>query len=890
MMFSSSSSSCEWRPPLSRSGPQAQRPPHHRQQQQQHSQQPVNARFVSLLQRSQETPPQPQAAVHASVRSLRATAASPAQEHQLLQRDREDSPHPCMPGSSPSATLASGVDVGVGDPSSPAPSAANVPVWWSNESSILPHDDGDDSFSDGTCRPNTAGCMTDRLLASTPSTAKAQTSDDAAYLADLRRRVAAQVEKRGHGLPAAPRSAVASTAAPSPLPSTSSCGCPTSCTCRTDTSDDGAFGVSVDVYRRASRVCPAGRPRMESIAALRGACTECEARVAQDMNHFSDASSETGTTPVQRGSDEESDDFCSSCRYRHRDYDCLSFAWPHTQRSGDSAPLKLSSEGSTEGGSGGGEDASLCSLCQAAARARVAGRRGCAAPFARQDDSLVNAVREDGWLAEVPLLLHLSAPETYAAKRADRRSACMHSATALTGYADDERHGAYDGVTAGVRGLNRSTDSTQTGVVTPAAATANLSEQQCDPRTERAVSALSGSATAHYAEMTLPLLQGELASLEARTAVQQQACFDALASQMRGYYEEMRQRTQEMLDRQAQHQRRLEEQQVAQQAEAEAARRAAARVDRATSPMEIALAAQAAEATPQAASSPLPPQRAVGTQHTDGTLELLTAVRTEAASWMVQLFLSIEAERRDAVAQDEAECRDRLLHVVEGTCRCQLLRCQALVLYWQKECSAVRHQASFAPDLRALDLRERLARQQLFEEAALAQCELMGAFERQQCQAAEAAAHSQVKLLESEVADVKSKLAIVEAEHADNLEHMKQLRLQLIHALRMPTVTLVDRSSVSAAARGASEGAAAATAGAEYGDTACVRGDAHQGGADGLPSAWAASSTESGTGVFARHTVPSGIGEGLEGLPVHRRFARAHQEALRVTRAQRRTV
>ncbi|KAG5486728.1 hypothetical protein LSCM1_07982 [Leishmania martiniquensis] len=879
MLSSSSSSSlCGWRLPH-REPP----PP---------SQPPVKLLgtdyCTSLVERSHEAPPPPQKAAYAPARDSRAAAvALPAQEQwQQLQCDREHLPRQWMPARSTPATVERGNDDGgVDDLPSSVPSAANMPAWWwCREGSMTPHDD-----VDGTFQSTASSSATAQRRAPPRHVAQVEARGEAECLADLRRRVAAQVERRGHGRPAAPCSAsAASTATFSLLSTSSSCGCPTSCTCRSETPDDAAFAVSVDVdrgARRASRVRPAGRPRMANTATRRAAQTGYKAEASQDTKHFSDASSETGTTPVQQSSDEESDDLCSSCRYRHRDCGRAALEWCYAQQSDAQSLRKLPSEGSTEDGSGGGEGASLCSLCQAAARAPVADRRGSAASYARQDDSFGQAVREDGLLAEVPFLLHLSTPgisgtakqrnANGAATMVQREStahrlAYLNSAAALAGDADGERRGVCDGATARMRELDRSNGSTQTDAVAPVGATANPSAQQCGPHSEEADVRLRGITDARYAELAVLLLQKELASFEARTALQQQVCFDAVASKMQGYYEEVRQQAQELIDRQWQHQQLLEQQRAARQEGAEAARRAAARVDRATSPVQNALVVQAADSAPQAALPALLPQRAVGTQHSDGTLELLTTVRTAAASWMAQLLLSLEAERRNAVAQDEAECRSQLLHV-EVTCQNQLLRGQAQLLYWQKKCAAVRHETSFVSDVHALDLRERLARQQLCEEAALAQRDLIGAFERQRCQAAEAAARSRVKLLETEVVNVESKLAHAEAEHAEALEHVKQLRLQLIYALRMPTVTLVDHSSMSAAARGTGAGAA-------YGDMVGVQGGAHQGSADALPSAHAASSTG------------AGIDEGPFDLPVHRRFARAHQEALRVTRAQCRTV
>lgn len=879
---------------------------------------------MSFLQRPREDPPPPQVAAHNAVPAPRATAAAvalPAPEQQQLmpshktfssaaaaalspprlQREREHPQYRRVPtdGTSATATCRGG---GIEDSSS-APSAASGSASWPYEMSVLPHhDEHSGRSSDGTYQfTTTSSTMTERRPVSPKHATSVELSDDATCLADLRRRTATQAEKRGPRHQAAPGGVGSNAAVVSASLSTSSCGCPTSCTCRSDVLDDDVFGVSADVHRRAWPtwcVRPASRPRVAGADARRDACTAWKVRAAQDMTLCSDASSETGTTPLQQSSEEESDDLCSSCRQRRCDFGHPSPEWRRAQHGDGEPSLKLSSEGSSEGDIGGGDDGSLCSLCKTAARTRAVHQGGAAASFAHQDDPSSEAVHKNRQCAGVPPLLRLSIPcSSAAAKRGsandaaamaqregdDRRVVYMQSAAALANDADGERRGAHSGAVAAAREPDRCTGSTQTDTVAAAATTAGLSEEQRRRDAEQEAADLKCIAAAHCAEVTLPLLQGELASFEARAAAQQQARFDVVERQLQVYLDEFRQRMHGLSDLQMQQCATL-------QAEAEAARRAAARVDRATSPTDSALVAEAA-------SSPASSQRTVGTQHSDGTLELLTVVRTEAASWMAQLLLSIEAERRDAVTQDEIESRDRLLQVVEEPCRRQLLRCQAELLHWQQECAAVRHQASFASDLRALELHERLARQELSDEASMGRRELGEAFERQLGRAAEAAAHSQVKALEDELAKVRSKLSIVEAEHADTLEHAKQLRLQLIHALRMPTVTLVDRSGVSAAPRSAGDAAAAAaygyanvTAEMERGDTLGVRRDTHQGCADSAPQAHTASLTGSGTGVAAWHTAPSGTHDGLEDFPVHVRFARAHQEALRATRAQCRTV
>ncbi|CAM37031.2 conserved hypothetical protein [Leishmania braziliensis MHOM/BR/75/M2904] len=946
MMLSSSSSSSSGRWRSSHSQLVSQQPlrPYHQREQQSQEMLQGNAHFASLLQRPREGPPQPQVVTHTTVPGPLVAPALPARQQQQLpvprpsscatpatfsprafvqvqpqlQRGCEDVQHQRVPAGGTSATVASvGGGDGLDDSSSPAPSTANVAEWWSRDGSLLSHQDESDSTScDGTYQlATTSSTMTDQRSASPKQAAPVELGDDATCLSDLRRRVAAQVEKCGPRRPAGPGAAAASTALVSQSLSTSSCGCPTSCTCRSDTPDGDVFVVSADAHRRARRASharPARQPHTPSTAARRDAYPSCKARGTQYMTYCSDASSETGTTPVQWSSDKDSDSLCSSCCRCHCDCSLSFRERRHAQHEDTEFPSKLSTASSTEGSRGSGDDASLCSFCRGAAHAGAMRRRGTAASFTHQDNPCRDALRGDRLSAEVPLLLRLSTSGAscvpmggsagYAATRveleqADRRLACLQGAPALLGDAAGERRGAYDGVTAAVRQPDRCTGSAQTEAVTATAPTASQSEEQRCRHAEKEAAEWKSLAAAHCAEVALPLLQDELASFEARTAVQQQAHLDVVAAQMRAFHDEVRQRTRELMDLQLQYQRQLEQQHVTQQGEAEAAGRTAARVDCATSPMETSRAAAAGEPTPKAAPPSVPLQRDVGTQHSDGTLELLAAVRTEAASWVAQQLLFMEAERRDTVAQDEAESRDRLLNVVEGPCRSQLLLCQAQLLHWQQECAAVRQRTFLAADLHALELRERLARQELTGESSLAQHELFESFEKQRCQAAEEAVHSQVKLLKDELTSVQSKLEMVEAEHADTLEHARQLRLQLVHALRMPTVTLVDRSAVSTATCVAGDAAiaaaayayATATAGTEHGGAVGILGETSQGGTDITSNAHAASSTGLGTGAVGWHTLLSGIDGGLD-LPVHRRFAHAHQEALRVTRAQSRTV
>ncbi|KAG5511202.1 hypothetical protein JKF63_07144 [Porcisia hertigi] len=838
---------------------------------------------MCLLQRLPEASPQPQVVVRATVPGVRDATVSSAQGQQrpTLQCQREDLQHRCLPARDMRAMIASGCgSSAVDDPSPPdfaqSPTAANVPGLWSCESSILPHwgeDDG--SPSDGTYRSTTASStITNGCAVSSRHGASVGSSDDIASLADLQRRVAAQVERRTSRPPAESNAVSINAARISSSSWTSSCGCPTSCTCRSDTPDDMAGVIPVDVHKRtsrASRVCVPSLPRIGRAAVRRGAYVDCEVMAAQDMSHCSDASSETGATPARWSSDEDGGDLCSSCRHRCRD-------------------------DSTAFGGMDSEDDSLCSVCKSHARARAVHRRGTAAPFAHRNDPFSEAVRTDALCPEVPPLLHLSTQRASCTgqrgglsdaaavahrERADRKFAYIQRAAAFVGGVDDHRRSACDDVVAPVRELERCTGSTQT-----------------EAAAEQEVTEVKDITAPHSGEVALPLLQGELASLEARTAAQQQAHIDAVTQQMRMYHEEAQQRTQELIDLQMQHRQQLEQQHLAQREEANAARHAGARVDCGTSPMETAFATEAVDSTQQGALSRVSPRHAVGTQHSDNTLELLTATRTEAASWMARLLLSMEAERRNAVLQDEAESREQLLHVIEESSRCQLLRCQAEVLYWRQECAAVAHRASFTLDVRELALRERLSRQELAEEAAATRRDIIGNLERQRFQAAEAAVHSQMNVLKAELDETRSKLVVVDAEHADTLEHARQLRLQLIHALRMPTVTLLDRSMASSEARGGDSSGGVASAYA-YATATTETEDTHTLGARGYagecdhgssPNVLASSPTKPGTGLLARNTVWSGIHDGPNDLPVHRRFARAHQEALRVTRAQSRTV
>ncbi|CAJ1005754.1 hypothetical protein Q4I28_001072 [Leishmania naiffi] len=950
MMLSSSSSSSSGRWRSSHSQLESQQPlrPYHQREQQSQEMLQGNAHFASLLQRPREGPPKPQVVTHTTVPEPLVAPALPARQQQQLpaprpsssatpatfsprafvqvqpqlQRGCEDVQHQRVPAGGTSATVASvGGGDGLDDSSSSAPNTANMAEWWSRDGFLLSHQDECDSTSrNGTYQlATTSSTMTDQRSASPKQAAPVELGDDATCLSDLRRRVAAQVEKCGPRRPAGPGAAAASTALVSQSLSTSSCGCPTSCTCRSDTPDSDVFGVSADAHRRARRASharPARQPHTPSTAARRDAYPSCKVRGTQCMTYCSDASSETGTTPVQWSSDKDSDSLCSSCCRCHCDCSLSFREWRHAQHEDIEFPPKLPTASSTEGSSGSGDDASLCSFCRGAAHTGAIRRRSTASSFTHQDDPCSEALRGDRLSAEVPLLLRLStsgascvtmggsagnAATRVELEQADRRLACLQGASALLGDAAGERRGAYDGVTAAVRQPDRCTGSAQTEAVTATAPTASQSEEQryrhAGKEAAEWKSLAAAAAAAHCAEVALPLLQGELATFEARTAVQQQAYLDVVAAQMRAFHDEVRQRTRELMDLQLQYQRQLEQQHVTQQGEAEAAGRTAARVDCATSPMETSCAAAAGEPTPKAAPPSVPLQRDVGTQHSDGALELLEAARTEAASWVAQQLLFMEAERRDTVAQDEAESRDRLLNVVEGPCRSQLLLCQAQLLHWQQECAAVRQRTFLAADLHALELRERLARQELTGESSVAQHELFESFEKQRCQAAEEAMHSQVKLLKDELTSVQSKLEMVEAEHADTLEHARQLRLQLVHALRMPTVTLVDRSAVSTATCGASDAAiaaaayayACATAGPEHSGTVGILRDTSQGGTDITSNAHAASSTGLGTGVVGWHTLLSGSDGGLD-LPVHRRFAHAHQEALRVTRAQSRTV
>ncbi|KAK7201457.1 hypothetical protein NESM_000208700 [Novymonas esmeraldas] len=638
----------------------------------------------------------------------------------------------------------------------------------------------------------------------------------------------------------------------------SSCGCPTSCSCRS--------GRELRHMPPAHLSCAARATGNRASARVTPRCSRAADRQssALDATRVSDASSETGATPpAQRSSDEDGDEVCSACRLSCR-------------ATGRRPPLVFGYpvRGITTASGGTGSSASLCSSCAAAAAAPVRMIGG--------GDAFTTAVHRDTLVPEVPPLLYLAAPAAAAARcgrvvgdaavvtlreREERRLAYLRSAAALAGSAGGlaaDGSPAGDGDAASLCGrLEPQLCGTPAGDAAAAAVEAAAAEEtrrraeQQQQQQQQAVE-LARTAAAHCVEVALPALHGELADVAARSAAQQQERMDALAAQLRVLHEELltnRKHTEEQ-HHQQQQQRLLEHRR---REEEEAARQRPSRVDSATSPLRAApLSTEAAVCVPAVTLPPAPPRRSVAVQHADGSLELLAAVRQDAARWTTALLCAAEVARRDALVQDEAELRLQLLCVLEEPCRRRTLHCEAQVLRGQAECLALQQRTTAAFNRFALEQSERLARQHLTSEAAAAHSDIRTAHVTERLRASDAAARHSAETLAARLADTQAELAALQSTHADTLEHVRHLRVQLIEALRMPTVTLADRASAPV--------------------HAARSGGGRDGGVE-FAAATSACATTAAVGC-----------ESGEDMPVHRRFARAHQEALRVTRAQHRAV
>ena len=758
-------------------------------------------------------------------------------------------------------------------------SPGGVPGWWSCESSVLPDNSPmPSSSSSSTSTPSfvlRAPAVANRALMAKPTPATQPLLKE---------------KKQVDFMKSAGEAAVAfPVESPFSFSSSSSCGCPTSCSCRSER----------DAPHRRHREKPARR-KGNTGAVLDGSSdASVTGTTSTDTSHTSDDSVPSSSFPS----------YCSCCSR------CRSGAVPRS-----------SSHSSTEG-----DTASLCSSCAAAAartgvlrvstppnrRNRDNGRgserpssttrrrrHDHATPYVQQDVFL-DAVQGGAMWAEVPPLLHLSFPSAQAGNvageddaavaagraRAELRAAYIRQAALLTAEKTDEAKAAVSANQTTMKGVTGVQPPRRRSACTQAGATMEEKEaeeaRQTRERTEEeerraqqrqrdarlAEEHAKALAAAQCAEVALPMLQRELESYTTRVSTQQQQQLDRLVEYLRVCQVQIQsQQTDRVAELRAQWEREQERAQ-----ELEQLKRRTSRREQSTSMEDSSVLLSTAAAAAAVV------RHAVGTQHSDKALEQLAVVQSDAAAWLTTHLFTFEGEARRALHEAEEEARHQLLHMLEEPARLLLMRCQGEALRWQQRCMHERDASSVKEELRVLQLQERIARQEL--EACWGTCanDLWGDWQHRQHCAAVAAIQRDLSTAHGELTDTQQQLASLTAAHTDTLAHVRQLRLQLIHALRMPTVELAEATASprmqppGAPLLDAAFAYATATTG-ESGEEK-VRAPADLSVSAAAPRA----GIDTASGSLLRTAVE-------DDLPVHRRFARAHQEALRVVRAQCRTV
>lgn len=654
-------------------------------------------------------------------------------------------------------------------------------------------------------------------------------------------------------------------------PSSSSCGCPTSCSCRTE-DEEGSYPPPV----------PLSRWRQQSSRE----CGVSAQRVRRTCGDDSDDSSLTGATPMDTSNSSEEDAAAAAVA----SYDAAKGTlWHVASHHGHNTPHRCCS----------GSESSLCSSCVAAAkhhrhsihplRARAStSDDGDGAVFARRD-VFADAVRGNTMWEEVPPLLYLSSSPAGGSRGEGRR---RDDAEVLAQRHRDERRAEYIRqaalLAAGRYGEEDETPhAAPTNTETPldqrraAATQTEVDEKVSEEQRERerqeaeqqrlretalAEERLRGLAAAQCAEVALPMLHRELESYETRVNTQQQQQMTALLQQLRDYQQEVQALQAGRVAELAAHRAQWEKDQQRVQEATEARQRASRRdcgigEEQAVTKTEDAAAPAVAEAVTRYTA---------GTQHSDGTQERLASVEAEAHAWLLHQLCALEKDARARLAAEGQASRQLLVGVVEEASRRVLLRCQAEVLLWRQRALSERQAATHSADVRALQMQEVIARQELEAAAADQLRDVQMSFYTQRSSIEAAAAQSAAHVAQQAQEAAEEALATLQDEHKDTLEHVRHLRVQLLHALRMPTITLPSDSG-TAACRPA-PGAPLLSAAYAY---ATATGDelAAEGGSSGDGAVSAAAELRP-----------------VEDLPVHRRFARAHQEALRVVRAQCRTV
>ncbi|KPA83684.1 hypothetical protein ABB37_01940 [Leptomonas pyrrhocoris] len=543
---------------------------------------------------------------------------------------------------------------------------AGVPGWWSCESSVLPDGSAASSSSASLCAIGVA--------------AAAAAANTQAALPGREVRVMEPKTKGGDrvqrgDLTLLLKKTKASSADVAVLPSTSSsssCGCATSCSCRTEEDNDDDASDAGTTPTDTSRSSDDGSDYPYSASS----CSCCRHPYAASSAH-SRSTPSTTTEPST---------LCSSCAAAARTH-VLHFPSTHDKRHGGRVSLT------------------------SADRRRPAHR---STPFVEQDVFL-DAVRGNTMWAEVPPLLHLSMPANTSRgkddmavragrERAELRAEYIRQAALLAGgktttTAPMESADLATATSATALRLSSSTQTDEDTEETTTRAAREAAEKQRDALL--AEERLRGLAAAQCAEVALPMMQRELESYETRASALQQHQLDVLRQQLQDYQTRIENQRKEWAAELDGHRARWELEQQRTR-ELEELRQKTGRKDQATS----------FDSDNERAATDTA-KHAVGTQHSDGSLERLAAVQSEAAAWLTNCLLSFEEDARRDVEATEEEARQQLCHVLEGPSRRVLLRCQMEVLQWQQRCVDERRTAAYTAELRALQLQEAAERQEV---------------------------------------------------------------------------------------------------------------------------------------------------------------------------------
>lgn len=307
------------------------------------------------------------------------------------------------------------------------------------------------------------------------------------------------------------------------------------------------------------------------------------------------------------------------------------------------------------------------------------------------------------------------------------------------------------------------------------------------------------------------------------------------------------------------------------------------RLDSCTSPVETGLLFP----LPSRFSAAQLAQLSVGTQHgstlmdVDEALAQMEALRHSATTHLMQqemmALFNAEESHRECIGEMEATARECCLTNGEGVARMQLVTYETRLLQLHQEQLTIQHHQFHRTAIADLLAMEAATRQAIDWSAAEAAEAIRDASRRAEILLLQRSKAEGVATLEAALSSANGAVASLQEELIGRVAEVARLRSELLRVLRLPTIQLASQPAC---------GTSSCFAGGPLADADAIQPEQDY----GVPLAVAPSQRWSCTTSSWINRGAGREGDADDDLPVHRRFARAHQEALRATRAQCRRV